>query len=116
MIKEPKLTYSQLRQILSLVLTNKGLRAKLEDFLSGKMTKFSELELLDMIQASEADKDLIRILSNLEPDEMDALDALEYISAFFAYIRASKEKCSSWLAGLGYTVKNGKTTPTRGSK
>ena len=76
MIKEPKLTYSQLRQILSLVLTNKGLRAKLEDFLSGKMTKFSELELLDMIQASEADKDLIRILSNLEPDEMDALDAL----------------------------------------
>jgi len=116
MIKEPKLTYSQLRQILSLVLTNKGLRAKLEDFLSGKLTKLSELELLDMIQASEADKDLIRILSNLEPDEMDAIDALEYISAFFAYIRASKEKCSSWLAGLGYAVKTGKTTPTRGSK
>ncbi len=116
MIKEPKLTYSQLRQILGLVLTNGKLRVKLEDFLSGKLTKINELELLELIQTSEADKDLIRILSNQEPDTMDAIDALEYISAFFAYIRASKEKCSSWLAGLGYAVQSSPTTTRRGSK
>ena len=115
-MKEPKLTYSQLRQILSLVLTNGKLRVKLEDFLSGKLTKINEIELLDMIQNSEADKDLIRILSGQEPDTMDATEALECIAAFFAYIRASKEKCSSWLAGLGYAVQKQPITTKSGSK
>jgi hypothetical protein len=115
-MKEPQLTYSQLRQILSLVLTNGKLRVKLEDFLSGKLTKVNEIELLDMIQDSEADKDLIRILSHDEPDDMDATEALEYIAAFFAYIRASKEKCSSWLAGLGYAVQKQPITTKSGSK
>lgn len=115
-MKEPKLTYDQLRQILSLVLTNGKLKLKLEDFLSGKLTKINEVELLQLIQESEADKDLIRILSHDEPDNMDATEALEYIVAFFAYIRASKEKCSSWLAGLGYAVQKQPTSTKRGSK
>jgi hypothetical protein len=34
---EPKLSYSQLRQILSLTISNTTLKAKLEDFLSGKV-------------------------------------------------------------------------------
>jgi len=115
-MKEPKLTYSQLRQILGLVLTNGKLKVKLEDFLSGKLTKLNELELLELIQESEADKDLIRILSHDEPDNMDATEALEYIAAFFAYIRASKEKCSSWLAGLGYAVQKQPTSTKSGLK
>lgn len=115
-MKEPKLTYCQLRQILGLVLTNGKLKVKLEDFLSGKATKLNEIELLELIQESEADKDLIRILSNQEPDNMDATEALEYIAAFFAYIRASKEKCSSWLAGLGYAVQKQPTSTKSGSK
>jgi len=78
-MKEPKLTYNQLRQILCLTISNG------EAFLSGKLTKVSEVELLELISNSEADKDLIRILSNQEPDEMDALEALEYIHSFFAY-------------------------------
>ncbi len=37
MKREPKLSYSQLRQILCLTISNATLKAKLEDFLSGKV-------------------------------------------------------------------------------
>ncbi len=118
MKREPQLSYKQLRQILCLTISNSTLKAKLEDFLSGKVTKVSEVELLELISQSEADKELIRIISGSEPDEMDALEALEYISAFFVYIRASKEKFSDWLGSFGLAVipAPNPDTPTRASK
>ena len=79
MKREPKLSYSQLRQILCLTISNATLKAKLEDFLSGKVAKVSEVELLELISQSEADKELIRIISNQDPDDMDALEARERI-------------------------------------
>ena len=118
MKREPKLSYNQLRQILCLTISNQTLKAKLEDFLSGKVTKVSEVELLELISQSEADKELIHILSRQDPTDMDALDALEYISAFFVYIRASKERFSVWLGsvGLAVTSETKPDTPTRASK
>jgi len=116
MKREPQLSYKQLRQILCLTISNTTLKAKLEDFLSGKVTKVSELELLEIISQSEADKELIRIISGSDPDEMDALEALEHISAFFVYIRASKERFSAWLGSFGLAVKVQENTPTRASK
>ncbi|MDP3114575.1 MAG: hypothetical protein Q8M98_07335 [Candidatus Cloacimonadaceae bacterium] len=119
MIKEPKLTYNQLRQILCLAISNSAIKAKLEDFLSGKLTKVSEVELLELISTSEADKELIRILSGQEPNNMDAVEALEYISAFFAYIRASRQMCKDWLGSFGLAVTKTQeptVTPTRSSK
>jgi len=117
-MQEPKLTYNQLRQILGLTISNGTLKAKLQDFLSGKLTKVSEVELLELIQNSEVDKDLIRILSGQDPEQMDAVEALEYISSFFVYIRASREKCKDWLGNLGLAVATAKNTdtPTRSSK
>ena len=116
MKREPKLSYSQLRQILCLTISNATLKAKLEDFLSGKVAKVSEVELLELISQSEADKELISILSGRNPDEMDALEALEYVSAFFVYIRANKERFSIWLGSFGLAVTASPTTPSRGSK
>jgi hypothetical protein len=116
MKREPQLSYSQLRQILCLTISNQTLKLKLEDFLSGKVAKVSELELLELISQSEADKELISILSGRNPDEMDALEALEYISAFFAYIRVNKERCKCWLGSFGLAVKAQANTPSRGSK
>ena len=116
MKQEPKLSYNQLRQILCLTISNQTLKAKLEDFLSGKATKVSEVELLELISQSEADKELIRIISNQNPDEMDALEALEYISAFFVYIRANSERFKLWLGSFGLAVKANPTTPTRALK
>jgi len=116
MKREPKLSYSQLRQILCLTISNATLKAKLEDFLSGQVAKVSEVELLELISQSEADKELIKIISGREPDEMDALDALEHISAFFVYIRANKDRFKSWLGSFGLAVTTEANTPTRGSK
>jgi hypothetical protein len=113
---EPKLSYNQFRQILSLTISNQTLKAKLEDFLSGKVTKVSEVEILQLISDSEVDKELIRIIAGKEPDEMDAIEALEYISAFFAYIRANSERFRSWLGSFGLAVKANPATPTRGLK
>ena len=116
MKREPKLSYSQLRQILCLTISNATLKAKLEDFLSGKVAKVSEVELLELISVSEVDKELISILSGRNSEEMDALEALEHISAFFVYIRANKERFASWLGSFGLAVKASPVTPTRGSK
>ena len=116
MKREPKLSYSQLRQILCLTISNQTLKAKLEDFLSGKVAKVSEVELLELISESEADKELIRIISTQDPDNMDAIEALEYISAFFVYIRANSERFKSWLGSFGLVVKASPDTPSRVSK
>ena len=116
MKREVTLSYNQLRQILCLTISNKTLKAKLEDFLSGKLTKLSEVELLELISDSEADKELIRIISKQDPDTMDALDALEHISAFFVYIRANKERFAGWLGRFGLAVTASPNTPSRGSK
>jgi len=116
MKREVKLSYSQLRQILCLTISNKTLKAKLEDLLSGKVTKVSEVELLELISESEADKELIRIISNQDPDTMDALDALEHISAFFVYTRANKDRFKGWLGSLGLAVTTEVNIPSRGSK
>lgn len=75
------------------------------------------MELLELISESEADKELIRIISNQDPDTMDALDALEHVSAFFAYIRANSDRFKAWLGSFGLAVQAEiKDTPTRGSK
>jgi len=116
MKREPKLSYSQLRQILCLTISNATLKTKLEDFLSRKVAKVSEVELLELISQSEADKELIKIISNQDPDNMDALEALEHISAFFVYIRANKEKFGTWLGSFGLAVTASPNTPLRGSK
>jgi len=113
---EVKLSYNQLRQILCLSISNKNLKAKLEDFLSGKIAHVKEMEFLELIKESEVDKDLITILSGCNPDEMDAVEALEYISAFFVYIRANKERFASWLGSFGLAVELSPSTPSRGSK
>lgn len=100
------LTYDQLRRIIALVHDNPILKAKLDEFLSGRLTSVSESDLLGLISQSEVDKDMIRILSNQDPDTMDALDGLQVIADFFAYIRASKPRLSGWLASIGYQVQS----------
>lgn len=96
------LTYSKLRQILALSVQNQAIRISLEALLCGDSIQISEADLIKLIADSEIDKDLIRILSDSDPDTMDAIEALEYIAAFFAYIRANKVRFSSWLASIGF--------------
>ncbi len=99
-----KLTYDQLRQIIALVHDNPVLKAKLDEFMSGKLTSISESDLLGIIAESEVDKDMIRILTDQDPGTMDAFDGLQVIADFFGYIRANKGRLSGWLASFGYAV------------
>ncbi len=113
---QTKLSYNQLRQILALAISNDTIKAKLADLLAGKMAEVSELDLLAMISRSEVDKELIAILSGKDPDKMDALEGLEYISAFFAYIASNKEKYASWLASIGLKTPTKKKQTSPNSK
>ena len=113
----PKLTYAQLRAILALVVSNDTMRLKLSDLFSGQGAAFTEIELIELIVQSEVDKDLIRIISGRDPDSMDALEGLEYISAFFSYMRANNEKLTAWLANTGLLPKaKPQATPSKSSK
>lgn len=114
-MKELKLTYSQLRDILGLVITNQTTRVTLGDLLSGKQFACSELELLDLIYSSKIDLELLQILTGEDASQLDAFAAVEVIAAFFAYMRASWPKCKPWLGSLGYAVQ-ARATRSKGSK
>jgi len=112
-----KLSYGQLRQIMALTLTNGEIRTRLGDLLNGSTKVISESDLLDLIYQSEVEKDIIRILSGQDPDTLDAIEALEYIASFFAYIRANKPRFAHWLESIGLkAVANAKTTNSPGSR
>lgn len=111
-----KLTYDQLRRILALLNDNSVLKAKLDAFFAGKLTGISETDILGLISSSEIDKDMIRILTGNDPDTMDALDGLQAIADFFAYVRANKARLSGWLESIGYRVVSKAKTGSKPSK
>jgi len=106
------LSYSQLRAILCLSVQNTTLKAFLSDILSGKVSSFSELELIEIIAEARLDTEIVRIISGKDPDTMDAITALEYISSFFEYIRANSARFQSWLASSGLALPLQKPQPT----
>jgi len=114
-LRDLKLTYSQLRDILGLALENKTLRLRVGDFLSGKTVSIGEMEFLELVHKSGVDIEIIGILTGKDSTEIDALDGLEAIAAFFAYWRVSKPRLQGWLGSLGFAVASA-TTPSRGSK
>lgn len=96
------LPYAKLRKILALAVNNDAIHTSLEALLAGSAVQVSDADLIKLICDSEIDKELIRILADSDPDTMDAIEALEYIADFFAYIRANKVRFSSWLASIGF--------------
>lgn len=106
-MKKPILTYDQLRRILALCIDNGVIKAKLEDLLAGALVNITELELMEILKDSEIDLDMIRILSGKDPEEMDAMEGLEYISDFFAYMRANGAKLAGWLGSIGSSKPKG---------
>jgi hypothetical protein len=113
-MKNINLTYSQLRQILSITLSNQHIRLKLADVFMGK-TELTELALIETIVNSGADLELVRILSGQDPESMDATEAMGWILAFFGYIRASWPKLKPWLGSI-ISVEEPKKTASKSSK
>lgn len=115
-MKPAQLSYAQLRKILGIGLANGTIRGKLDDLLSGKLSGLSELEILELIQESEADVEMVRILSGQNPEELDAMEAMEYIAAFFGYIRANSARFNSWLGSLGLKLEKEPATRRKNLK
>lgn len=115
-MKDVKLSYEQLRQILALSISNGVIKTKIEDLIAGKLASVNEMDLLALITESEVDKDLIRILSGKDPETMDALAGLEYISAFFAYWASNKKRFSDLLASTGLKLQASTSTGSKASK
>jgi len=111
------LSYSQLRSILALVVTNHGIKLKLDDLLAGRDVSFTEASLLELIIESEIDSDIIRILTGQNPADMDAFAAIEVISDFFAYMKANSKKLSGWLSSIASNPpQNPQKRPSKSSK
>lgn len=100
-MKRVDLSYDQLRRILALCVDNGIIRMKLSELLDGRIAEVSEMDLIELLKTSEIDSDVIRILSGKDTSEMDAIDGLEYLSGFFGYMRANKERLTGWLASIG---------------
>lgn len=113
-MKNINLTYSQLRQILSITLTNEHVRHTLADVFMGT-AELTELSLIETIIDSGADLELIRIISGQDPENMDATEAMGWILAFFEYIRASLPKLKPWLESIKSVV-SPKKTDSKSSK
>ncbi len=107
-MKNISLTYSQLRQVLSITLSNEHIRHTLADVFTGT-TELTELALIETILDSGADLELIRIVSGQNPENMDATEAMGWILAFFEYIRVSLPKLKPWLESIKSVAKPKKT-------
>lgn len=105
-----KLTYTQLREILGILITSDPVRATLGELFS-KGKSISELEILDLIYQSNIDSQIIAILG-YDPETIDAIQGMEVILSFFAYIRGNSEKFSGFLSNFAFPKAEEKPHPT----
>jgi hypothetical protein len=98
---------------------NGTIKATLESFLSGTITSFTELSFIELILSSEVDVEIIRILTDQDPNDMDMFAGFQVLADFFGYIASNKLKLSALLASFGYQIqktKNKKPTTSKSSK
>lgn len=95
------LSYTQLRKILGLALENETIKTKLGELISGKAADITEMDMINLVNKSEVDMQMIEILSGKNPAEIDAVEGLQYITDFFAYCASNKATFSTLLAGTG---------------
>ena len=108
------LSYAKLRKVLSVFLKNPVLRKGLEDLLSGKQKQFDELGFLDLFDESQADIEILQILTNRSADEVSAEDATGVFADFFCSIKLSWEKFKPLLKALGLRVETSVQTHLKG--
>lgn len=105
-----KLTYNQLREILGTLITSDTIKATLGELISSGKT-INEMEVLDLIYQSNVDGQILTILGH-DPDTIDAIQGMEVILSFFAYIRGNSEKFSGFLSNFAFPKAEEKPHPT----
>jgi hypothetical protein len=98
------LSYAKLRKCLAVFLKNKVLREKLEGLIAGKEQEISVLGLMDLLDESEADTEIIEILTGKKASEIEADEAVGVISDFFLSMQRSLERLRPMLSSIGLSV------------
>ena len=99
-----ELSYYKLRKILSFVLKNEVLRKTLEDMLSGKEVKITEMGLLDLLESANLDIQIIEILTEKKADKLTAEEGLEVLAGFFTNIAGSYQSFQKLLSSFGFQL------------
>jgi len=103
------LTYAKFRKAIAVLLKNQVLRERLSG-LAGGQVELSEIGILDLLAESEADVELLRVLTDKSPEDVTPEEAAEAFSAFFSAAEGSWARLKPLLDGLGYKVEEaGKT-------
>ncbi len=98
------LTYAKLRKVLSIFLKNKKLREALKGMLNSNEVEITELEFLDLLEASKVDIEILEIITGKDADTLSAEDAIGVFADFFCSITSSWQKFKPLLSGLGLKV------------
>jgi len=98
------ISYATFRKVLSTLLRNDQLRDGLTDLLSGNEMELSEVGFLDLLEASNVDIDILRILTGREPEAIGPEQAAEAFTAFFSAVRGSWRALTPLLDALGCTA------------
>jgi len=98
------LTYGKLRKVLSVFLKNEKLREALKGMLNRNEIEITELEFLDLLEASKVDVEILEILTGKKVESLSAEDAIGVFADFFCSITSSWQKFKPLLSSLGLKV------------
>lgn len=99
-----KLSYSKLRKVFSVCLQNHTFRLVLEELLAGNTSEITEFEMLDLLVESEADLEVLEILTDKSPDSIPPEEAIDTFRVFFCSTRSTWQRLQPLLEDLGLKV------------
>ncbi len=109
------LTYTKLRKVIGVIVKNPKLKAAVSK-LNGKMTELSFGDMLELVYDSNADMEILNILTDGEAESLCADAAFEAFRDFFTSMSGSLEKLKGLLPGSESAGKVAEATGSNGSK
>lgn len=98
------LSYAKLRRVLSVCLKNQTFRLFIEELINNNASEISELELLDLLDESEADLEVLEILTDKSPETIPPEQAIDTFRNFFCSMKNSWKRLQPLLEDLGLKV------------
>jgi hypothetical protein len=104
--EEMKIKYNQLREIISLVFKNSKIKALLNERSVGTLFELDFYDMVAVLAESEVDINILQILTGKNPEELDALEAIEVISDFFTFISENYQRLIPLVVDMGFLKVN----------
>lgn len=98
------LSYLKLRKVFSVCLQNQTFRLLLDELFAGNTSEITELEMLDLFDESQADLEVLEILTDKSPDTIPPEEAIDTFRVFFCSTRDTWLRLQPLLKDLGLKV------------